>query len=1148
MWSEELKKFVDELYYEAQFEVLETRQYGNDLNVTRFRILSTKYQGQEINITAEIDNMEQEVQEMDQWWAEYTSQPPENRTTLFPSHKYESNLMNWMEVNDMLYMNIRSNDLSLVYLDEIAKRYKFGEAMEMYYIYLRQIKWAKVKLKFLYYLKETLEKRQSAERVILDGSAIPIYAELAKVASTLGIRNEVDAKLQEEFGGKIWEFFSTVKDIFMEMKRSFLYEPRVWHEYYEKVKVINDYLEGYTKLWNLRKTLEQLFDMDTEEKLKVRLLTGPDFLTGDPQKDLAIGNEWYGTISEVYQNIKEVLEKIKKKYTDEPFEMEKGSYDYTYLRKIASAEIVKKIYIWNFRHIKNEDEKKKEFYQNGARRFETKKNELITQYENYYKLYGNKKLNKIEKNIYTSKQLSEKVKKSCQKAVQDIDQFKSNLATYNKNIDMIEKELTDIKSKSTQLKKQTVSITQDREKITKKGIEVANLIDEIEALSKKVCKKTLSLSDASIEDHIHEENYIWILQQKSKLKELNKQFKNAFKELEKIKTRSQEYMKTKETFNSDNRQRIDNSVKAFKKLYLQMNTPQTLPGTTPGKIHKNYENTIKLKTESIASLKKEENKIAGLKNLYLGQKKQKKIKSLREIATHINTIDCSNQVKSNLNKIEKEVSQANHKADTIIKKYNKINQVYEESMKNIKILQQEKDMIDLNYDFGKAYNNKRITVTGYATICMVEAQKLMQKSFVPNVVGLPYQMAIEQLHKHGFFTIMEKNLGEAPTKKLDNIVTSQSPLRVKRVAKSTKVVLTYYDKYKTEEEKEKELKDKLMAEKICPTNMTKKWDALNKKVDCKCIGPVFVWNYDHTQCITQQEADEEQKRIAMASINCSKLYDGSINSWNEISKKVECVCLGPVLVWNKNKTACITQKEAALENLDCSRWPGSMPGYQNGKASCICKPGLVPNKAGNACITEIEAAYENANCQNGMVPVLTTDQSVICQCPPNKWWVEEIHHCVTFYEWDRYCKQNYPGSEPGDEWQACKCPANTNRNPITHECVPDTPPAPPPPSVVRTGKCNSVSKNGGNKAERFVFDLYGVSEFIFEYETYDIKDRVLILEENHIIFDSGCIGTHGWKKQYIHKQPYSSQIYIDIQPNCANSHSTTKWKIKLNCP
>ncbi len=100
----------------------------------------------------------------------------------------------------------------------------------------------------------------------------------------------------------------------------------------------------------------------------------------------------------------------------------------------------------------------------------------------------------------------------------------------------------------------------------------------------------------------------------------------------------------------------------------------------------------------------------------------------------------------------------------------------------------------------------------------------------------------------------------------------------------------------------------------------------------------------------------------------------------------------------------------------------------------------------------------------------------------------------------------------------------------------------------RSETCSGVVEEGANEPEVLNVELGKTSgTFQFEYETYNVKDRVIVAYENRIIFDSGCVGTDGWKSVSLSYSGQSTQITIRVEPNCAGD-SSTKWKFKVGCP
>ncbi|MCX7086918.1 MAG: hypothetical protein NTV00_02570 [Methylococcales bacterium] len=101
---------------------------------------------------------------------------------------------------------------------------------------------------------------------------------------------------------------------------------------------------------------------------------------------------------------------------------------------------------------------------------------------------------------------------------------------------------------------------------------------------------------------------------------------------------------------------------------------------------------------------------------------------------------------------------------------------------------------------------------------------------------------------------------------------------------------------------------------------------------------------------------------------------------------------------------------------------------------------------------------------------------------------------------------------------------------------------------VRKNVCSDVAKEGANTPETTKVELGQVSgNFVFEYETYNAEDRMIVAYENKLLFDSGCVGTNGWKSTTLPYAGKSSQILVRVEPNCKGS-SDTQWLFKASCP
>lgn len=97
-------------------------------------------------------------------------------------------------------------------------------------------------------------------------------------------------------------------------------------------------------------------------------------------------------------------------------------------------------------------------------------------------------------------------------------------------------------------------------------------------------------------------------------------------------------------------------------------------------------------------------------------------------------------------------------------------------------------------------------------------------------------------------------------------------------------------------------------------------------------------------------------------------------------------------------------------------------------------------------------------------------------------------------------------------------------------------------------RCNDTVRSGSDNPETFTIELGKKSgTFQFDYETYSVKDRMIITYEGKTLYDSGCIGTEGIITEYISYSGNSTAITVDVQPNCEGPAST-KWDFVVYCP
>jgi len=96
-------------------------------------------------------------------------------------------------------------------------------------------------------------------------------------------------------------------------------------------------------------------------------------------------------------------------------------------------------------------------------------------------------------------------------------------------------------------------------------------------------------------------------------------------------------------------------------------------------------------------------------------------------------------------------------------------------------------------------------------------------------------------------------------------------------------------------------------------------------------------------------------------------------------------------------------------------------------------------------------------------------------------------------------------------------------------------------------KCNEIAKAGFNKPEQYRVNI-GNSKFItLKFESYSAKDNIIVGYEGKQIFNSGCVGTRGWKSYKLRTDGFTDYVQITVLPNCLGHQNSTQWKFVLEC-
>jgi hypothetical protein len=97
--------------------------------------------------------------------------------------------------------------------------------------------------------------------------------------------------------------------------------------------------------------------------------------------------------------------------------------------------------------------------------------------------------------------------------------------------------------------------------------------------------------------------------------------------------------------------------------------------------------------------------------------------------------------------------------------------------------------------------------------------------------------------------------------------------------------------------------------------------------------------------------------------------------------------------------------------------------------------------------------------------------------------------------------------------------------------------------------CNSERVSGTDTpmSRRYLMQNQTSGSFLFVYETYNVRDRMLIQQDDVVIFDSGCVGTNGERNVNVTFSGTSDEIRVDVEPNCSGT-TGTGWYFDVRCP
>jgi hypothetical protein len=99
-----------------------------------------------------------------------------------------------------------------------------------------------------------------------------------------------------------------------------------------------------------------------------------------------------------------------------------------------------------------------------------------------------------------------------------------------------------------------------------------------------------------------------------------------------------------------------------------------------------------------------------------------------------------------------------------------------------------------------------------------------------------------------------------------------------------------------------------------------------------------------------------------------------------------------------------------------------------------------------------------------------------------------------------------------------------------------------------TRPCGTQQVAGGDTPDTRVFDMNNIGgTFRFDFQTFSIKDQMIVRYQGNPLFDTGCVGTSGSKLIEYHGS--STKIEVEVKPNCPTGQGTgTLWNYTVQCP
>lgn len=313
------------------------------------------------------------------------------------------------------------------------------------------------------------------------------------------------------------------------------------------------------------------------------------------------------------------------------------------------------------------------------------------------------------------------------------------------------------------------------------------------------------------------------------------------------------------------------------------------------------------------------------------------------------------------------------------------------------------------------------------------------------------------------------------------------------------------------------------------------WDYARNEPYCDCL-PGYSWRPDNLGC-------EETGKLLASQADCSG-YPNAQGVWDPVDKKVYCDCL-PGYVWDEDRIMCIPAAVAQFGGFNCDNLPYTMPMWDPVRQEpyCDCLPGYKWREDSKGCEPITATQIVHADCShipNSHQVYDPASDMMYCDCLPGFVWNSSRTACEP--------ERRRPAIDMNSlvDFMTIISGAITGNVPGGMPSGNTPVPANQQPPVVHQSRCNDTQKAGGDAPEVHQIDL-GVTSgvFKFDYQTFDVKDQIIISHGGRTIFNSGCVGES--RSVQVQFSGYTTMIEVRVNPNCAGS-SGTAWNFTVHCP